>query len=206
MPLIFHHNLNDFQISLWEISEAASFYAEKISYQPEAKNDEKRLQQFAARFLLELMSPNFPFDQVVKNNAGKPGLSSGEINFSLSHCNGYAASILCKSKHVGIDAEIVNKRVLKIERKFLNAEELEMLSVFNESDRIKFATLFWSIKETIFKWWGRGNIDFSEHILIQHAIPKSNGKIEVKFLFAPDIILHVDCLLYKDVWITHICL
>ena len=204
MPLIFHHNLNNFQISLWKICEEESFYAEKISYKPEAKNNEKRIQQFAARYLLELMNPNFPFDQVVKNNSGKPGFASGKINFSLSHCTGYAASIISYNKLVGIDVEIVSDRVLKIEHKFLNDPELEMLSVLSDSDRTIFATLFWSIKETVYKWWGRGNVDFSEHIKIQPTNLKS-GKIKVNFLHTPNNMLEVECMLINDIWITHIC-
>lgn len=204
MPLVLHHKHTDFEISLWNISEEEVFFTEKISYRSNFEHPYRRIQQMATRYLLNLMHLEFPFDKVASNQSGKPILITNGVHFSVSHCNNYAAAIIGSSKQVGIDVEQISPRVLKIEKKFLNLAELQLLSLLGEDDRLIHATLFWSIKETVFKWWGRGQVDFINNIQIQPFLFSENGVVDVHFQKDKLKILKVNFLRVNNIWLTYL--
>ena len=204
MPLVFNKDHHGSQITLWSIEEEEPFFAERIPYRPDSSHAVKRLQQLSSRYLLELMHPSFPFHQVEVSKAGKPILAESEFHFSLSHCDGFSAAILGKNAPVGIDVERINPRILRVETKFLNANEYELLSGCNEESRVVYATLFWSIKETVFKWWGDGAVDFAEQIQIKKIELLDQGKAVIEFGTDSEKMLFVDYIRYQDTWVTYV--
>jgi phosphopantetheinyl transferase len=204
MPLVFTKDHHGSQIILWSIEEEEPFFAERIPYRPDSSHAVKRLQQLSSRYLLELMHPSFPFHQVELSKAGKPILAESILHFSLSHCDGFSAAILGKNAPVGIDVERINPRILRVETKFLNANEYELLSGCNEESRVVYATLFWSIKETVFKWWGDGAVDFAEQIQIKKIDLLDQGKAVIEFGTDSEKILFVDYIQYQDTWVTYV--
>ncbi len=204
MPLVFTKDHHGSQIALWSIEEEEPFFAERIPYRPDSSHAVKRLQQLSSRYLLELMHPSFPFHQVELSKAGKPILAESILHFSLSHCDGFSAAILGKNAPVGIDVERINPRILRVETKFLNANEYELLSECNEESRVVYATLFWSIKETVFKWWGDGAVDFAEQIQIKKIELLDQGKAVIEFGTDSEKMLFVDYIRYQDTWVTYV--
>ena len=204
MPLVFNKDHHGSQITLWSIEEEEPFFAERIPYRPDSSHAVKRLQQLSSRYLLELMHPSFPFHQVELSKAGKPILAESILHFSLSHCDGFSAAILGKNAPVGIDVERINPRILRVETKFLNANEYELLSECNEESRVVYATLFWSIKETVFKWWGDGAVDFAEQIQIKKIELLDQGKAVIEFGTDSEKMLFVDYIRYQDTWVTYV--
>jgi phosphopantetheinyl transferase len=71
--------------------------------------------------------------------------------------------------------------VLKVEKKFLNPQEFALLAPLSEQDRIVFSSLFWSIKETVYKCWGNGGVDFAEQIRIQSFALQDHGTAAIQF-------------------------
>jgi phosphopantetheinyl transferase len=74
-----------------------------------------------------------------------------------------------------VDVEEATPRIDRILQKFLHPEELDWLSkqALLASKDIQgddpgsaylLPTLLWSAKESVFKWYGSGQVDFSEHI------------------------------------------
>jgi len=204
MPLVFNKDHHGSQIALWSIEEEEPFFAERIQYRSDSTHAVKRLQQLSSRYLLELMHPSFPFHQVEVSKTGKPFLSESVLHFSLSHCDGFSAAILGKNAPVGIDVERINPRILRVETKFLNANEYELLSGCNEESRVVYATLFWSIKETVFKWWGDGAVDFAEQIRIKKIDLLDQGQALIEFGTDSEKRLFVDYIRYQDTWITYV--
>lgn len=52
--------------------------------------------------------------------------------------------------------------------KFLSAKEHELFHLIQpDRDRIPFATLLWSAKESVFKWYGDGGVDFRKEIQLK---------------------------------------
>ena len=98
-----------------------------------------------------------------------------EYHFSISHCGDYAAAIVSKNNRVGIDIEIPVDKIIKIKDKFLSANEqakwLDNVPVDGFNARVEqreLLTLLWSSKESVFKWYGDGGVDFSEQIQLQY--------------------------------------
>lgn len=202
MGLLMLNETAAFKLAVWKIEEQASFFEHAIQYVPQAEHPGRRLQQLATRFLLKQLSQDFPIDEIVKNEAGKPFLPAHDLQFNLTHTTDLAGAILSDSSGVGIDAEKIDKRVLKIEHKFLNHEERESLTALTEIEKISRLTLYWTIKETVYKWWGRGGIDFANDILIE----PSNLTLEntrVRFNQTGEV-LSVSSFQLQQHWITYL--
>lgn len=191
-----------FKLAVWKIEEQASFFEDAIAYAPQSVHPGRRLQQLATRFLLKQLNHDFPIDTIVINESGKPFLPGQELQFNLTHTTDLAAAIISDLKAVGIDAEKIDQRVLKIEHKFLNSEERKSLTSLTEIEKISRLTLYWTIKEAVYKWWGRGAIDFANDILIE----PSNLTLEnttVRFAQTGEI-LNVSSVQLDQHWITYL--
>lgn len=97
---------------------------------------------------------------------GKPVLTNG-LHISISH-SGDLAGLIVSDESVGLDIQGVEERIQNIERKFTN--ERERLYLPNDSTRIEFLTIIWSIKEAVFKFFGE-QVDFSEDIYVKPFLP-----------------------------------
>lgn len=191
-------------VGIWKIEEEESFFEGKIDFQPKATNSSKRIQQYASRFILEKLSPDFPLNQILINDSGKPNLIGSQVQFNVSHTNEYAAAIVCNEKQVGIDVEKIDARVCRVMKKFLNTNELQAIEVLSEIEKISMLTLFWSIKETVYKWWGLGAVDFADHIRIQSTHLSNEGTIEVMFIRDISTLLKVSCKEIEGHWLTYL--
>ncbi len=205
MPLVYKGEDIDYQIGLWKIEEEIPFFESAFSYRSNAVHPERIKQQLAARMALYTVDNAFPFHEVMILDGGKPVLRQPTSRFSLSHCKGFGAAIISKSKEVGVDIEPVSDRVLKIEKKFMNSHEFKLLDSFSYQDRILYATLFWSLKETMFKWWGKGGVDFSDHIQIQSFELKEKGSAQIKFSTLPEEDFRLQYFLHDQIWVTSVC-
>ncbi len=205
MPMLIQQDLRTCTFGLWKIDEPAAFFESRISYRALASQHEKKTQQLASRMVLYSLHEEFPFDKVVVEERGKPVLKGNPFHFSLSHCKGHAAAIVSPHHEVGIDVEEISARVLNIEKKFLHLEELGLVSGYSEARRTEVLTLFWSVKETVYKWWGKGGLDFTKHILIRSVEGEHAGSVMVHFAPLPSSILHVQFLRKGPLWLTFLC-
>lgn len=184
MPIYFHKIINDFtQLAVWKIEETESFFAQKVTVQQQVTHPHKRLQHLAGRFLLPFLYPDFPIELIQIADTRKPFLPNEAYHFSISHCGDYAAAIVSSTQRVGIDVELVTHRVNKIRYKFLHLTELINWNIESLEDQEKFRTLtlLWSAKEAMFKWWGRGDIDFSECMQVEATILAPTGILKANF-------------------------
>lgn len=182
MPLFYQQDINqDTRLAVWEIREAESFFLEKVSLKKEIMHPQKRLQHLAGRYLLGYLFPDFPAELIEIADTRKPFLPNEQYHFSISHCGNFAAAIVSTTERVGIDVELLTPRVEKIKHKFLHPEELQMVDHAN-IDRVQLLTLLWSAKEAMFKWWGNGDVDFSEVLRIYELPDKSEGTLKTSFV------------------------
>src|SRR5687767_6865546 len=135
------------------------------------------------------MYPDFPYELIQIADTRKPFLPEEQYHFSISHCGDYAAAIVSRDKRVGIDIEIPVEKIGKIMHKFLSSKEHgefnliagaetgEALENFDEP------TLLWSAKETVFKWYGSGGVDFRREI---HLLKQHEGTNTIDCFFAKD--------------------
>ena len=191
MPVFFQHPVSDTtRLGIWKIEENEEFFKGTVPAHRDVTHPHKRLQHLAGRFLLQFLFPGFPFELIQIADTRKPFLPGEEYHFSISHCGDFAAAIVSKDKRVGIDIEIPIEKIIRIQDKFLTEEEKKMFGVRNQESgeetpdsRLmtpdsqlpapdsRLPTLLWSAKESIFKWYGDGGVDFRKHIQLQKKDP-----------------------------------
>ena len=169
MPVFFQQQINDStRLGIWKIEETEEFFRSNVPLHRDVTHPHKRLQHLAGRFLLQYLFPDFPYELIKIADTRKPFLPDEQYHFSISHCGDYAAAIVSKDKRVGIDIEIPTEKISKIMYKFLSAKEHEQFHLIQpDKDRIPFSTLLWSAKESVFKWYGNGGVDFRREIQLK---------------------------------------
>jgi phosphopantetheinyl transferase len=199
MPLVYQQNINAVtKIGVWHIAEPEDFFLRQVPLQREITHWHKRLQHLAGRLLLKELYPDFPVALIQVAGTKKPFLQDEPFHFSISHCGDYAAAMVSKEWRVGVDVELKTDKIGRIIPKFLRSEESFLLprGAINE-----MATLFWSVKETVFKWHGKGGVDFKKDILIRSmAGEKEQGIIHC--LFRDEVELPVHYLHFNDNYLT----
>jgi 4'-phosphopantetheinyl transferase EntD len=180
------------RILIWQITETIDILLSKIQLDNSSqqildlKKKEIHKKQFLAiRNILELMSSEKYL--VSYSEIGKPYLNSKK-NISVTHSGSYAALIV-SDKQVGIDLEEFGEKIKKIEKKFLDVE-LDYpidLSISNLS-------VYWNIKESIFKSLENKPMDFRKNIIVL-PLEKENNKVKSWYINNDEI--YSFCSYYK---------
>lgn len=98
---------------------------------------------------------------------GKPHLKGDKQHLSISHSQKrIAVSIHQKQAH-GIDLQHITPKIIRIKQKFLNENELSMLEEQNDPTIL---TVLWSMKEALFKSYGKKDIFLKENIDLSELI------------------------------------
>ena len=207
MPLFYQHNINQqTKLAVWKISEPENFFLEKVSVQKEITHKHKRLQHLAGRYLLRILYPPFPVELIKTAESKKPFLPGQNLHFSISHCGDFAAAIVSEDKLVGIDVELAYANIENIKSKFLSPAELELVAKTGLRMNIKsynVLTLFWSVKETIFKWYGNGKIDFKKNMIIQNfSFKNDEGFVEARLEMEQPVLLRIYFKFFENLCLT----
>ena len=197
MPLFFQQDIDaDTKLAIWKIGEEERFFSATVPLSKDITHPHKRLQHLAGRYLLKYLFPDFPLDLILIADTNKPFLKDEAYHFSISHCGQYAAALVSKSKRVGVDIEIPTTKVERIKHKFLSTGDMIMLQKWNTDIKessvgtpageldvlmLQNITLLWSAKESMFKWWGNGGIDFSEMLKLQSDYVLNEGNMNGRF-------------------------
>ena len=188
MPVFFQHQINDTtRLGIWKIEETEEFFKENVPQHRDVTHPHKRLQHLAGRFLLQFLFPDFPYALIQIADTRKPYLPDEQYHFSISHCGDYAAAIVSRDKRVGIDIEIPVDKIARIMYKFLSPKEHVIFNLVpgtagSPSSNFGIPTILWSAKESVFKWFGNGGVDFRKEIqlLKQHS---ANETIDCFFFY-----------------------
>ena len=195
MPLVYQQNINAVtKIAVWHITEHEDFFLKEVPLQREIRHWHKRLQHLAGRLLLKEMYPDFPVELIRIADTKKPFLENEPFHFSISHCGDYAAAMVSKSYRVGVDVELLNEKIELVQHKFTGNEKMKKINVQYSMFNVQGLTLCWSVKESVYKWWGRGQVDFKKDIVLKlitglpeqgivHCLFKKEFKLEVHYLF-----------------------
>jgi 4'-phosphopantetheinyl transferase EntD len=195
MPIVYQHNINEStKLAVWHITEPDYFFLEKVPIKKDVSHPHKRLQHLAGRYLLPVLFDDFPLEEILIADTRKPFLENEQYHFSISHCGDYAAAIASRNERVGIDIELVTPKIERVRHKFINEDEMLFLNAeykafleqfgMKEKLEMEFLTLLWSAKESIFKWYGSGQMDFKQHMQLNgDMVFKEDELIALPFLF-----------------------
>jgi phosphopantetheinyl transferase len=214
MPLFYQHTINrSTKLGVWRIEEGEDFFLKKVPLKRNVSHPQKRLQHLAGRYLLPQLFADFPLNEILIADTRKPFLENEKYHFSISHCGKFAAAIVSTKKRVGVDVEFVTPRIQNISRKFLSEDESlffnedyqQFLDQWGMKEKmyLEFLTLIWSAKEAIYKWYGKGEVDFKEHMQLDGAITfHENEWMELPFVFCKEepvpLIIHAKIF---DEWV-----
>ncbi|HZH00937.1 MAG TPA: 4'-phosphopantetheinyl transferase superfamily protein [Flavisolibacter sp.] len=210
MPLFFQHHIDDAtRVAIWKIEEDESFFTEYVPLQRTITHPFKRLQHLAGRYLLQHLFSDFPISLIQIADTKKPFLEDEQYHFSISHCHEYAGVIVSKNKRVGIDIEIISDKVARIRKKFLIQEEQDLLITqmknAGPSSELAWLTLAWSCKEAAFKWYGKGEVDFKNHMVIEKIVGDKNAiLIQMAFKKNEDRLLDLHSSFFNDLVLTYV--
>lgn len=191
MPLFFQHTINETtQLGIWHIEEEEDFFLAKVPLQKSITHPHKRLQHLAGRYLLQYLFPDFPYAEILIADTKKPYLPGDRYHFSISHCGNFAAAVVSSTHRVGIDIEIPTEKVARIAYKFISEGEWAFLSINHRPQSIdpstvnrQLLTVLWSAKESLFKWYSLGKVDFRENMQLIQPIQKNSEYLMLPFVF-----------------------
>ncbi len=176
MPVFFQQQINEStRLGVWKIEETEDFFKGNVPLHRDVTHPKKRLQHLAGRFLLQYLFPDFPYEQIRIADTRKPFLPDERYHFSISHCGDFAAAIVSRSQRVGVDVEETEDRILRIKDKFLAHTEQSLFIPDPDNPDFRLLTLLWSAKESVFKWFGAGEVDFRRDILLSSLDETANS-------------------------------
>lgn len=164
-------------IGLWQISESATELLKQYPYLEKYeceiaerfRSEARQREYLAVRALLHSMT-NDDQASIRYLQDGCPYLD--HWNCSISHTKGYAVLMLSADMnvHVAIDIEYFSNRVGKIANKFIASDE--------PSESIQQQLIIWSAKETMYKLFHEGNLDYFDMKVMPFEV-KTSGIISV---------------------------
>ncbi|MFY7811882.1 MAG: 4'-phosphopantetheinyl transferase family protein [Flavobacterium sp.] len=184
MPLIIQKTINfETKLLVWQITESLDFLIQNTIL---CNNSKLRLQNMkseshkkgflAVRMLLQYIG--YTDNDLYYNQEGKP-LLIDQNNISISHSFEYSCIIISK-KNIGIDIEKHKDLIKKIDYKFA-INEINFLKK-NSDDYIKYLTIIWGVKESIFKIINKPGISFNDHIWVDSFILENcKGNVTLNF-------------------------
>lgn len=185
MPLLLTRKIGAHTwLGIWQLRESEdSLYAALPPYADvstlEGKVHPRRRQEWlASRVLVYRLLQNFTAEPLVlsRTEEGMPYFPGNPLHVSITHSPHLAAVILSDIYKVGIDIELVTPKALRVQDKFLTAEEKQHTA----SDETK-TCLYWSAKETLYKLYSRKRLVLKENLLLRPA-PEPNfllGRVHI---------------------------
>ena len=180
MPLVFKHSvLVESTLAVWEVTESEEFFLDQAHHDWDKQElaslkGARRLEWIASRYLIQLITPDRY--EIKKDGYGKPQLRPQDYHISISHSHGYVAAIYSK-RAVGVD---IQKKVSKIDRiahKFINEAEDDFI---HDRSYISKLHVIWGAKESLFKAYGRKEVDFKKDLLVEPFTYRKKGKFNAR--------------------------
>ncbi len=178
MPLKLYNKISpEGELGIWNIHENEAFFLSKLNLTKEETDYFQKLkgrrgvEWIAVRYLLHFMSGRKIRGAVLKDEFGKPHLENSNWHISISHTHGRAA-VIASPKLVGIDIQKFVSRIDRIAHKFMRPIENECLE---ESTQLEHLHIFWGAKEALYKAYGRKELEFKGHILVDPFPYSENG-------------------------------
>ena len=178
MPLVLHNTFtNGVELGLWKIEEPEVWFIEQMDLFPDEEamiqtiQGHRKLEWLAGRWLLHWMSGRDIRGACLKDEFGKPYLEGSKKKISISHSRQMVA-VIAGPKEVGIDIQKIVTKIERLSHKFLN--EVEAASLEPDT-RLNSLHVYWGAKESLYKAYGRRQLDFKANIKISPFVFNPEG-------------------------------
>lgn len=102
---------------------------------------------------------NLTFTSLITRNLGQHG------HISLSHTSGWAAAVWHQTKPVGIDIEPLRAQFTRVVPRVLSDAEIA-----HANGNLTRLAMYWCAKESLYKLYGKRQLTFREHLIIDPFI------------------------------------
>ncbi len=171
LPITLKKNIEPYgELGVWTIKEDIDFFLSNLYiYESEKTSlinlkDRKLMEWLSSRYLLHLMSGRKTRGAVLKDQFGKPFLDDSPFHISLSHSRDLTA-IIASPYLVGVDIQYFVSKIGRIAKKFISPEELKLIP--NDKELL-YQHFIWGAKESLFKAYGKGNVNFKSDLHITY--------------------------------------
>lgn len=160
----------DYLLSICKLTETESLEIENIS--PE----HVKIQFLIKHLISQIICKNADLQNPIigKDTHGKPFLENHKAHISISHTPDFLAIGLDLERPIGIDLERPREQLIRIMPRISRPEELHYIN-----GDLKKATIQWSIKEALYKLYGKRKVDFKTNLLISKKGQEYWGKIHM---------------------------
>lgn len=169
--------------ALWHVTEDEAALKERMpsgEQVPETLTHPlKRIEWMAGRVLLsELFAAlSLTFNGIAKNEFGKPFPLGYDYHLSLSHSFPFVAALVDKRGPVGIDLEQPKVKLFRVAHRIFHRDELKDA----RNDLIKHC-VYWCAKEALLKVYGKKDLTFASHLLIDAFQLAEEGNIRGRII------------------------
>ncbi|AEE50194.1 4'-phosphopantetheinyl transferase family protein [Haliscomenobacter hydrossis] len=180
MPLTHQEKLigTSAQCALWRIEEPEEWFLQQLQLSPvehaelESIKGWRRMEWLAVRQLVAELVPGAGRSVLVKDEHGKPHLHNSSLHVSISHSHHLAAAMVGETI-VGIDIQKIVEKIGRLAPRFLSAAELDFIPPVQH--RIEQLHVCWCAKEALYKAYGKREIDFCVHLLLDPFVYSPSG-------------------------------
>jgi 4'-phosphopantetheinyl transferase len=178
MPLLVDKQIGrNSRLVLWEITESSEELLRLIALPANDRslqaNALLKKQRISTRILLKHLSPDFP-ENLVYDSGGKPYLRHTGEAISISHSGNLAGILLSSNSHTGLDIELIRDKIERIAVRFMSETELNAI---DSRYRTLQLTTCWCAKEALYKFYGKKELLFREHLLLEPFTPGESGTL-----------------------------
>lgn len=126
-----------------------------------------------------LMAEVFPQEDIrwTYEESGKPYFTERTENLSFSHSENVFVCQIGQSFSCGIDVQHYREKIYRVADKFLGEEELSFVASVPETEKVRALTAMWCCKESLYKMYGKGFIDYLNLFHVQPFSVGENGII-----------------------------
>jgi 4'-phosphopantetheinyl transferase len=178
MPLLLHQLIEPAgELGVWRVEEPEEWFAGKLELslaegaQLAGIKGRRRVEWLAARHLVHLMSGRQKRGAFLKDEYGKPRLEDAAWHISISHSHELVAAIAAPAP-VGVDIQYIVPKIERLAHKYLREEELRSL---RPGARLEQLHVYWGAKESLFKAYGRREMNFREDLRVKPFEYQSQG-------------------------------
>ena len=203
MPLLLQESLApETQLLVWNIAEDGNWFRSQLQLDDREnalidaiKNPKRKLHWLSSRLLIRLALDNpDTFIHLENDSSGKPVIHNFPANISISHSENLSALLISQHFEVGVDIEKPDAKIERIKEKFLHHDEL---ATIREPNRLEKLSLYWCVKEAMYKLYGRKQLAFKSNLLVHSFEYNKEGRID-------GVIQKEDFILNLDIYYRHL--
>lgn len=182
MPIVFRYGDEGDALSgaVWQCTESTEELGHALSLSPESlallasfRSERRRREWLTVRRLLNELHPNQPAPEILYSGNGRPSLSDGG-HISISHSEHYVTLCWSRSHRLGCDLESIRPQINRLAGKFVGANERVFLG---DAPSLEALHLVWGAKESLFKLYGKGGVDFRQELEVAAFRVEKSGTL-----------------------------